>query len=1584
METQSSVPLESDLWTNPNPSSDSLIPSANIIEAVKENILPLKSGRKATALTAAITAKDPGAAAVAQSKPAGAVVAPSTPSNSLAAQRAALEACIATPELADHVDPLKPHLDLIRWIVDHYPQGNNSESGLLSALERTLERFKDDPQYKRTSVDFLNLWIMYADLVKDPEDVYKWMSARGVCQELAGFYQAYAEMLERTGNFPLAKSTLELGINRRARPVARLPRLLAEFNARQEARERRRREREELGLEPEPEPAHVRSVLGAPVGAVQQRVPRADRENAERALQGQQVPQRGRSTGAGLTDGVGHNLMSRSSSANVATASVNAKWVFQDPSGTAEASTATLSASSAGPWPELGTAKHRVKENTKDIASWRGVKMPLEQREAPDGGTAPVRERIQVWSDEPNLNSATDSAPHERSTKPTLDMLKLPASSIGQRLGNPAGVTEANSTSKTRDASIVTSAASRAQERSASSIHKSSRSAASTGGGGVVDGSSKTKQKLPEHYVAPMESYYPNGFDPIAWQIGAKESAESREEVRARHPKYAYVSDGENDDVPLVRRGDAERTKEHVGLIDAQLLVGSNRDGARPSSRMSRASSVRSATPMGEPIASAADYLPAITPPAKWLAAQKIAEFGAVEHLPDGPSEQVDDDSDASDNEATRKFAYLKLARNAASPTINTRLAMQDIGMMFSGELECERYEDTLPVLAFSRALKDPESYQTSSVDGVVPVYEALLDSNPPIPPKRCEIRKTTKSFDIFCDNAEESRSGRALPGVIRKLEVFQDPESPKPTTGRRNKLPVFQDPHPIDIPSVVGASAFQKKLEGRKSALTVEGKTHARATTGSPKLPISAQTLPTTIDEDDNPFVADSGFGAKWERSAAKVIGESPGPRIGLLFTDSGVQRKDERFSTQNMLERESAAGKPRNKVLQAREDPKTAPVRMPSTEDSDVPASSASRDQSGDVDSVSPTLEDSVVSSYKSDTALRRDQRDFRIAQRPDLTPITEVTEPSTRAPTTTASRSNSSFTMASAIPFSMTGSSRGSRPSSLGGSYVGDRTFNHDVTTGTTLSLTKVIAVSILEEEDQGSNKEEERASMENLEAEQTESAISAAVIDPMDSSLWRTLMSDSPAILDERYFEDPTVTINLAKNLERHFAKNRKEAGVSQSPIEIEVPSSGQSVEVLEITAKLGQGGFAAVYKCQTVLDDDDDVLDMKDPETFALKVHVPPGPCAWEYHVLTTLRSRLDSRFETSVVEPRACHVFQDEGWLRLEFCEGGTLLGAVNSAVGIDNVSYPDGGLDELLAMFWTVEVLRNIEAWHASGFIHGDVKADNFMVRWASSSSDVAGRLGSDAWNPQYDPTGGAGWGRVGIKALDFGRAIQIGSLPSGTLFDFGDSRDPKDSHKEGDPSVECWEIRNGCPWSYEADWYGAAGIAAVLIFGKYMDVKETGWAGSGTGRRGGEFAMGMFGNAVPTGMTRDGKRARPRISVKPMLRRNFNVDLWTKLFDVLLNSGVIDDKMVESCPTAACLLADQDLKDTAQHNALGELDKEFPATRVVRALRTEMEDWLVAHSVKGSSREGSKPLKTLLRNLEIRVKEVKARARK
>jgi len=165
--------------------------------------------------------------------------------------------------------------------------------------------------------------------------------------------------------------------------------------------------------------------------------------------------------------------------------------------------------------------------------------------------------------------------------------------------------------------------------------------------------------------------------------------------------------------------------------------------------------------------------------------------------------------------------------------------------------------------------------------------------------------------------------------------------------------------------------------------------------------------------------------------------------------------------------------------------------------------------------------------------------------------------------------------------------------------------------------------------------------------------------------------------------------------------------------------------------------------------------------------------------------------------------------------------------------------------------------------------------------------------------WKSTYDPSGDGGWAHKGIRIIDFGRAIDTNLFPPGQTF-IGDW--PTDDR-------DCVELREARPWTYQTDYFGLAGIIYCMLFGKYI---ETSVAVSPAGER--------------------------RYRLSSGFKRYWQVDVWSRLFDILLNPK------------------------------LARADGSLPLCDELAAIRAELEDWLVENCDRGG-----KSLKGLLKKVEI-----------
>lgn len=181
------------------------------IEQQKENIEPIREGRSAASLAKAL-GHNP--------------LENRTEQNS---QRQEFEKQVA--ECLELDDPIEPYLAYIKWVHDEYPQGNNSESGLLVLLERCTSDFRDADYYKDDS-RYLKVWMEYIKYSDAPKEIFIYLSRKGIGRGLSLYYEEYAGYLESIEKRGQADEVYQMGITSNARPLERLKRRYKEFQER--------------------------------------------------------------------------------------------------------------------------------------------------------------------------------------------------------------------------------------------------------------------------------------------------------------------------------------------------------------------------------------------------------------------------------------------------------------------------------------------------------------------------------------------------------------------------------------------------------------------------------------------------------------------------------------------------------------------------------------------------------------------------------------------------------------------------------------------------------------------------------------------------------------------------------------------------------------------------------------------------------------------------------------------------------------------------------------------------------------------------------------------------------------------------------------------------------------------------------------------------------------------------------------------------------------------------------------------------------------------------------------------------------
>ncbi|KAI1428317.1 Mad3/BUB1 homology region 1-domain-containing protein [Xylaria sp. FL1777] len=373
--------------------------------------------------------------------------------------------------------------------------------------------------------------------------------------------------------------------------------------------------------------------------------------------------------------------------------------------------------------------------------------------------------------------------------------------------------------------------------------------------------------------------------------------------------------------------------------------------------------------------------------------------------------------------------------------------------------------------------------------------------------------------------------------------------------------------------------------------------------------------------------------------------------------------------------------------------------------------------------------------------------------------------------------------------------------------------------------------------------------------------------------------------------------------FAKAVGRNSKCSNEKTGPIQSPVILEFP---ELLGEYTLRRELGSGAFAPVYLVENSApenDEEDGIVEMGKgvfatrhrASLEALKMEQPPT--AWEFFIMRLAADRLgpQHRATASISAAHEMHLYQDECFLLLPFHPYPTLLSVVNFFR-----EQPSGIMDETLAMFFTIELLRTVEALHSKQILHGDLKADNCLLRLDEipSSSPSPSQPQAQALSNQWLADGSGNWSTRGVVLIDFGRGIDMRAFEKDVQF-IADWRTTKE---------DCAEVREGRPWTWQLDYHGLAGIVHCLLFGKYIETVRADQGGLGTA-------------------------AGRKYKIRESLKRYWQTDIWADCFDVLLNPG---------------------------SHVEGEVETRLPVNRSLKRIRERMEVWLEANSEKGIGLRG------------------------
>ncbi|KAI9803817.1 MAG: hypothetical protein M1825_001697 [Sarcosagium campestre] len=557
------------------------------------------------------------------------------------------------------------------------------------------------------------------------------------------------------------------------------------------------------------------------------------------------------------------------------------------------------------------------------------------------------------------------------------------------------------------------------------------------------------------------------------------------------------------------------------------------------------------------------------------------------------------------------------------------------------------------------------------------------------------------------------------------------------------------------------------------------------------------------------------------------------------------------------------------------------------------------------------------------------------------------------------------------------------------------------------------------------------------------------IQDAQCNPMESGIRKTILENlQPALKSYDGFFDRRSEM-LGKTIEiRRYSKALAKAAKGSSDRTSSSPASPPLIKLRGtdrqyiVKRELGKGAFAPVYLIESEPIEWDSSTDSSDESEMAAAAEnrrdqsnrparrtlealkMEENPSAWEFYMLRQAEERLaGTREAESLVRAHEFHLYADECYLIEDFREQGTLLDFINLA----KTDISTGGvMDEQLAMFFAIELLRVIEALHSKDIIHGDLKADNCLVRFdnhssatsfyqhaasasgsipgsptsatsievkattietvaavtaaSTSSSSSLSTLSSSLFtsadtafaatptmtamtppssapqdlSPRYRRDGSGGWASKGLALIDFGRGIDMRQFRADVGFIADWETGPCD----------CAEMRELRPWTYQIDYHAAAGVLHTLLFGRYIDTvvvpdrvpyPTQSSSSSTTNPDLDNLGLGA-GFPAPT-------RKNKTYRVAERMKRYWQVELWTAVFDVLLNpTRFVDEHEDEQTAADAELVG---ISTAAGGNG------RMPPLKALRRCRVALEDWLEAHCERGVG------LKTLLRRMEERVKE-------
>lgn len=729
-------------------------------ELSKENVQPLRKGRKVEILNETLQVKE------------------ESPSQSklLDSQRRSM---IEAIDAYEGDDPLHPWLQCIRWIKDAYPTGGY-QSELLPVVEACTRTFQNDERYK-SDIRYLRAWVLYADLCKEPREIYQFLELHCIGQDHALFYEAYATYMELCKKHSKANEIYELGLRRDAQPSTRLQNMYQSFLKRMMQRnERKLQEDQEDAFEPE-KMRHFGDSRGPPTRAPMR--PSFGHDQQRRKMHQPQVP---RSTMDIFVDDEFHSGTRPS--------------VVPEPVGVHVP---------AATWKNLGTQKEVRKENDQRPSKWNETTLP---RLGKVSKHVEARPPIEVFVDEEceeaharlKVKNASASSTTLRQRVDGVCDLRREQEALQK---NP--LMHFNDGEKPSTASLLPrdpSGNSREPDGPESGAPHLVGSEIFQGG---EDGRETCfeEARLVRWKMPHPAAHHPAVSSPRSSAEKAKLIEKSLNMFQSKNAKQKNQDSRFSDrEVPVPER--------RVHDIDiSNKMVG----------KLSRGSSNESSS--DESVASF------LAPPATKSSMSRASSMSSIDEPPPFACSMPNSQFTANGEEtiAIKKYAE-ELIIHGADPngrrtdvgrhqglidqTINTKECLQDILSMFNRPLSCEKVPQRKP-----RASKSSRP-SPNSTEG----FDVFIDDdedNPPVPRPQNNGVNLNRGFEIFNDE-ENDPSQLSKIHAKKGFEVFVDEviSAPPPRTRKlkMNSFEVFQDvPDVVKQPGKGSFEVFEDELPPTK-----------------------------------------------------------------------------------------------------------------------------------------------------------------------------------------------------------------------------------------------------------------------------------------------------------------------------------------------------------------------------------------------------------------------------------------------------------------------------------------------------------------------------------------------------------------------------------------------------------------------------------------------------------------------------------------------------------------------------------------------------------------------------------------------